>query len=82
MVDDDLKASFASDVVMMKLVGMNPVVVHGGGPQINELLDRVGKESRFHRGLRVTDSETMGVVEMVLGGTGSLSGRPCGWIDG
>ncbi len=69
MVDQDLKRSFASDIVMMKLVGMNPVVVHGGGPQINQLLDRVGKESQFHQGLRVTDSETMGMVEMVLGGS-------------
>lgn len=69
MVDQDLKRSFASDIVMMKLVGMNPVVVHGGGPQINELLGRVGKESQFHRGLRVTDSDTMEMVEMVLGGS-------------
>ncbi len=68
MVDDELKNSFARDVVLMKLVGMNPVVVHGGGPQIGELLDRMGKESRFVGGMRVTDSETMDVVEMVLGG--------------
>lgn len=68
MVDDALKNSFARDLVLMKLVGMNPVVVHGGGPQIGELLGRIGKESRFVAGMRVTDSETMDVVEMVLGG--------------
>lgn len=68
MVDDQLKASFARDVVLMKLVGMNPVVVHGGGPQIGSLLARIGKESRFVQGMRVTDRETMDVVEMVLGG--------------
>ncbi len=68
MVDEDLKQSFARDVVLMKLVGMNPVVVHGGGPQIGALLKRIGKESQFIDGMRVTDSETMDVVEMVLGG--------------
>jgi len=68
MVDDELKKSFARDVVLMKLVGMNPVVVHGGGPQIGNLLKRLGKESEFFQGMRVTDSETMDVVEMVLGG--------------
>ncbi len=68
MVDDALKNSFARDVVLMKLVGMNPVVVHGGGPQIGALLKKIGKESRFVEGMRVTDSETMDVVEMVLGG--------------
>ena len=68
MTDDALKEDFAKDVVLLKLVGMNPVVVHGGGPQINELLERVGKEGRFIQGMRVTDSETMDVVEMVLGG--------------
>ncbi|MDM8546995.1 acetylglutamate kinase [Candidatus Venteria ishoeyi] len=68
MVDDDLKTSFARDVVLMKLVGMNPVVVHGGGPQIGDLLKRLGKESEFFQGMRVTDKETMNVVEMVLGG--------------
>ncbi len=68
MVDDALKTSFARDVVLMKLVGMNPVVVHGGGPQIGRLLERVGKESTFVEGLRVTDRETMDIVEMVLGG--------------
>lgn len=68
MVDDALKSSFARDVVLMKLVGINPVVVHGGGPQIGNLLKRLGKESEFFQGMRVTDSETMDVVEMVLGG--------------
>ena len=68
MVDDALKNGFARDVVLMKLVGMNPVVVHGGGPQIGQLLQKLGKESRFVQGMRVTDSETMDVVEMVLGG--------------
>jgi acetylglutamate kinase len=68
MVDKTLKAGFARDVVLMKLVGMNPVVVHGGGPQIGNLLQRIGKESRFVEGMRVTDDETMDVVEMVLGG--------------
>ncbi len=68
MVDEALKNGFARDVVLMKLVGMNPVVVHGGGPQIGNLLERIGKESQFIDGMRVTDSETMDVVEMVLGG--------------
>lgn len=68
MIDDKLKESFARDVVMLKAVGINPVVVHGGGPQISQLLERIGKESTFIDGMRVTDSETMDVVEMVLGG--------------
>lgn len=68
MTDDRLKESFAHDVVLLKLVGMNPVVVHGGGPQIDDLLRRVGKKGEFIQGMRVTDSETMSVVEMVLGG--------------
>ena len=68
MVDEDLKSGFARDIVLMKLVGINPVVVHGGGPQIGSLLERIGKESHFVDGMRVTDSETMDVVEMVLGG--------------
>jgi acetylglutamate kinase len=68
MVDEDLKRGFARDVVLMKLVGMNPVVVHGGGPQIGKLLERIGKKSEFVQGMRVTDRETMDVVEMVLGG--------------
>ncbi|GMQ97444.1 MAG: acetylglutamate kinase [Gammaproteobacteria bacterium] len=68
MVDQALKSGFARDVVLMKLVGINPIIVHGGGPQISELLKRIGKESEFVDGLRVTDRETMDVVEMVLGG--------------
>lgn len=68
MVDETLKNGFARDIALMKLVGINPVVVHGGGPQIGQLLARIGKESRFVDGMRVTDAETMDVVEMVLGG--------------
>ena len=68
MTDDALKEGFAKDVVLLKLVGLNPVVVHGGGPQINQLLARIGKQGEFIQGMRVTDSETMDVVEMVLGG--------------
>jgi acetylglutamate kinase len=68
MTDETLKHSFARDVVLLKLVGMNPVVVHGGGPQIDQLLKRVGKKGEFVQGMRVTDAETMDVVEMVLGG--------------
>ncbi len=68
MENETLKNSFARDVVLMKTVGINPVVVHGGGPQIGDLLRQLGKESRFVEGMRVTDSETMDVVEMVLGG--------------
>lgn len=68
MVDDELKRSFARDIVLMKSVGMNPIVVHGGGPQIGNILQKIGKESAFVDGMRVTDSETMDVVEMVLGG--------------
>jgi acetylglutamate kinase len=67
MTDPALQEGFARDVVLLKLVGMNPVVVHGGGPQINELLKRVGKQGHFIQGMRVTDEETMDVVEMVLG---------------
>jgi acetylglutamate kinase len=68
MIDEQLKNSFARDIVLLKLVGINPVVVHGGGPQIGDLLKRLGKTSEFVQGMRVTDSETMDVVEMVLGG--------------
>ena len=68
MVDATLKSDFARDIVLLKLVGINPVVVHGGGPQIGQLLEKIGKESKFIDGMRVTDSETMDVVEMVLGG--------------
>lgn len=68
MIEENLKHGFARDVVLLKLVGMNPVIVHGGGPQIDEMLKRVGKQGEFIQGMRVTDAETMNVVEMVLGG--------------
>ncbi len=68
MTDIKLQESFAHDVVLLKLVGMNPVVVHGGGPQIDEALDKIGKKSQFIQGMRVTDEETMEVVEWVLAG--------------
>src|SRR5512146_1508923 len=68
MTDEHLKQCFARDVVLLKLVGMNVVVVHGGGPQIESLLSRVGKKGEFIQGMRVTDAETMELVEMVLGG--------------
>ncbi|MET3999018.1 acetylglutamate kinase [Marinobacterium sp. MBR-109] len=68
MIDEKLKASFARDIVMMKLIGINPIVVHGGGPQIGSLLEQLKIESHFINGMRVTDSKTMDVVEMVLGG--------------
>lgn len=68
MVEESLKKSFARDVVLMKYVGLNPVIVHGGGPQIGGLLERLGKETKFVKGIRVTDDETMDVVEMVLVG--------------
>ncbi|MCV6622447.1 MAG: acetylglutamate kinase [Cellvibrionaceae bacterium] len=69
MVDEELQNSFARDIVLMKLVGMNPIVVHGGGPQIGKLLEKLSIHSEFIDGMRVTDSATMDVVEMVLGGT-------------
>jgi len=69
MVDDVLKSGFARDIVLLKQVGLNPVVVHGGGPQIGLQLEKLGMKSRFVDGMRVTDSETMDVVEMVLGGS-------------
>ncbi|SFP40999.1 N-acetylglutamate kinase [Nitrosomonas cryotolerans] len=68
MVEKNLKQGFARDVVLLKLVGMNPVIIHGGGPQIDDMLKRVGKQGEFIQGMRVTDAETMDVVEMVLGG--------------
>ncbi len=68
MVDEQLKSSFAQDIVLLKQVGVNPVIVHGGGQQFGKLLEQIGKESRFIEGMRVTDNETMDVVEMVLGG--------------
>ena len=68
MVDDQLKQAFASDITLLKYIGINPIVVHGGGPQINKVLDSMGITSKFIRGMRYTDDETMDVVEMVLGG--------------
>lgn len=68
MVDEDLKKDFANDIILLKYIGVNPVVVHGGGPQINKVLNAMGITSRFIRGMRYTDDETMDVVEMVLGG--------------
>lgn len=68
MADEGLKRSFAQDIVLLKYVGINPVVVHGGGPQIGKTLERIGKKSDFREGMRITDSETMDVVEMVLVG--------------
>ena len=68
MTDPALQADFAEDVVLLKLVGMNPVVVHGGGPQIEAALNRLGKKGQFIQGMRVTDEETMEVVEWVLAG--------------
>jgi acetylglutamate kinase len=68
MVDDQLKADFARDITLMKFTGLNPVVVHGGGPQINKVLDQMGIKHRFIKGMRLTDEATMDVVEMVLGG--------------
>ena len=79
MTNDTLKESFAQDVVLLKFVGMNPVIVHGGGPQIDRMLERLGIESRFVRGMRVTDSATMDVVEMVL--VGSINKEIVGLIN-
>lgn len=68
MVEDHLKEGFARDIILMKFIGLNPVVVHGGGPQIGRVLEAMGIETRFEQGMRVTDAKTMDVVEMVLGG--------------
>jgi acetylglutamate kinase len=68
MVDEALKRSFATDVILLKTIGIHPIVVHGGGPQIGQVLSKMGKESHFHQGMRITDDETMDVVEMVLVG--------------
>ncbi|TKA88387.1 acetylglutamate kinase [Guyparkeria sp. SB14A] len=68
MVDEELKDAFARNIVLLKQVGLNPVIVHGGGPQINQVLERLGKQGEFIEGMRVTDRETMDVVQMVLGG--------------
>lgn len=79
MVDDELKRLFAMDIVMMKYIGINPVVVHGGGPQIGAVLKKLGKESQFIQGMRVTDEETMNIVEMVL--VGSVNKEIVGLIN-
>src|ERR1043165_5630071 len=68
MMDDELKTSFAQDIVLLKYVGINPVIVHGGGPQIDTVLDKMGITSRYVRGMRVTDQQTLDIVEMVLVG--------------
>ena len=68
MIDEQLQKTFAHDVALLKLIGLNPIVVHGGGPQIDKALKRLGKEGTFLQGMRVTDAETMEVVEWVLGG--------------
>ena len=68
MVDEQLKKDFARDVTLLKFIGLNPVIVHGGGPQINTVLDAMGIQSEFVKGMRLTDEPTMDVVEMVLGG--------------
>lgn len=68
MVEEHLKRGFANDIILLKLIGINPVVVHGGGPQIGKVLEQMGRKTNFVQGMRVTDSETMNVVEMVLGG--------------
>jgi acetylglutamate kinase len=80
MVDEELKRDFALDMILMKYIGINPVVVHGGGPQIGDLLGRLGKESTFVGGMRVTDKETMDVVEMVL--VGQVNKEIVGLING
>jgi acetylglutamate kinase len=79
MADEALKKSFALDVILLKFVGINPVIVHGGGPQINETLKRYGIVSAFVKGMRVTDAATMGVVEMVL--TGQVNKEVVGYIN-
>ena len=68
MTEQHLKEGFAKDITLLKLVGIHPVIVHGGGPQINEMLEKIGKKGEFVQGMRVTDDETMSIVEMVLGG--------------
>ena len=75
MVDEQLKTDFARDITLLKFVGLNPVVVHGGGPQINQVLDQMGIRPRFVRGMRLTDGPTMDVVEMVLGRQGEQGHR-------
>ena len=79
MADEDLKKSFTRDIILFKLIGLHPVIVHGGGPQIEEVLEKMGIESRFHDGVRITDSQTMDVVEMVL--VGKVNKDIVGWIN-
>ncbi|MBX7149671.1 acetylglutamate kinase [bacterium] len=79
MEDEDLKKSFARDVILLKLIGLNPIIVHGGGPQIEEVLKMMGIESKFHQGVRITDSATMDVVEMVL--VGKVNKEIVGYIN-
>lgn len=79
MEDEELKKSFARDIVMFKLIGLHPVIVHGGGPQIEKVLDQMGIETKFHEGMRITDSSTMDVVEMVL--MGKINKDIVGWIN-
>ena len=79
MIDQELKELFARDIVMMKYIGINPVVVHGGGPQIGSFLEKIGKESQFVQGMRITDEETMDIVEMVL--VGKLNKEITGLIN-
>lgn len=78
MVDEDLKKSFTRDIIMFKLIGLHPIIVHGGGPQIEKMLEQMGIESKFHNGVRITDSSTMDVVEMVL--VGKVNKDIVGWI--
>lgn len=79
MADEALKKSFALDVILLKYIGINTVIVHGGGPQINETLKRYGIVSQFVKGMRVTDEATMGVVEMVL--TGQVNKEVVGYLN-
>ncbi|MBI2338798.1 MAG: acetylglutamate kinase [Deltaproteobacteria bacterium] len=79
MEDENLKRSFTRDVILFKLIGLHPVIVHGGGPQIEEVLKRMGIESKFHEGVRITDAPTMDVVEMVL--VGKVNKEIVGWIN-
>jgi len=79
MVEEDLKKGFCRDVTLLKLIGLHPVVVHGGGPQIEKMLEQMGIESRYHQGVRITDAPTMDVVEMVL--VGKVNKEIVGWIN-
>ena len=79
MVDEDLKQSFTRDVILLRLIGLHPIIVHGGGPQIEEVLTRMGIKSKYHEGMRITDDDTMDVVEMVL--VGKINKEIVGWIN-